>query len=120
MNCFRHAPSPAVGVCKNCQRGVCPECLTDLGDGLACRGVCEAKVQSINSLLNRSPGAYSAAGSGYRIVGGLFGVFALLSLIAGIGVVSTQGWVNTSVIAGLVFAFFGVMFFRLAGRYRAP
>lgn len=119
MNCYRHAPAAAVGLCKNCQRGVCPECLTDLGDGLACRGVCEAKVQSINALLNRSPGAYSAAGAGYRIVGGLMLVVSVLSFIAGLQTVRTQGWFNLSLFAGAGFAFCGVMFFRLASRYRS-
>lgn len=118
MNCFRHAPAAAVGICKSCQRGVCPECLTDVGDGLACRGPCEAKVQSLNAMLNRSPLAYSTAGSGYRIVGGLMGVFAIPGLISGVGAVSTKGWLNSSLFMGLVFAIFGVMLFRLAGRYR--
>ncbi|QSQ18896.1 hypothetical protein JY651_26435 [Pyxidicoccus parkwayensis] len=92
--------------------------MTDLGDGLACRGLCEAKVQSINALLSRSPAAYSASRAGYRIVGGLIGVFAVLTLIAGAGAVKEKGWVNDSILVGLVFAIFGVMLFRLGGRYR--
>lgn len=114
MNCFQHAPSPAVGLCKNCQRGVCPECLADLGDGLACRGRCEQKVQSLNALLHRSPGTSSTA---WRLTGGMFLLVSLLSLIAGAGSAGKQGWLNGSTLAGLAFAFFGVMFYRLGRRY---
>ncbi|MCP3166397.1 hypothetical protein [Myxococcus qinghaiensis] len=118
MNCFQHAPVAAVGLCKNCQRGICLECLTDLGDGLACRNRCEQKVQALNTLLNRSPGVYSAAGSGYRIVGAMLLAVAAMSLLAGATDAQAKGWLNGSVLAGLAFAFFGVLFFRLARRYR--
>lgn len=61
----------------------------------------------------------SAAGAGYRISGAMMVVVAVLSLNAGVGAVREQGWMNGSLLAGLAFAFFGVLFFRLGGRNRA-
>lgn len=44
MKCFYHPETEAVGLCKNCQRGLCPQCLTEYKHGLACKGRCEAVV----------------------------------------------------------------------------
>lgn len=41
MNCFNHKERPAVGICKNCNRGLCVECAMDLGSGLGCEGKCQ-------------------------------------------------------------------------------
>ena len=37
MKCFYHPPVDAVGICKNCQRGLCPGCASERDGGLACR-----------------------------------------------------------------------------------
>lgn len=50
MRCFYHQQDEAVGICKNCLRGVCADYGVDLDDGLACRGRCETKVQARNDL----------------------------------------------------------------------
>ena len=47
MKCFFHQDRDAVGVCKSCERGICPECAVDLGKGLACRGRCEEDARKI-------------------------------------------------------------------------
>ena len=37
MNCFYHPDSPAIGLCKHCQRGLCTECAAIVDDVLACK-----------------------------------------------------------------------------------
>lgn len=51
MRCFYHHQVEAVGSCKNCNKGLCPECAVDVGDGLACKGQCETKVQDHNTYI---------------------------------------------------------------------
>jgi len=47
VNCFYHRTVPAVGTCKSCGKGLCPDCAVDLGKGLACAGHCEAEVRAV-------------------------------------------------------------------------
>jgi hypothetical protein len=47
MNCFNHPDVPAVGICKACQKGLCMECVVDLGHGIACKNHRE-KVEILN------------------------------------------------------------------------
>jgi hypothetical protein len=47
MNCFYHPTVVAVGTCKSCNKGLCPECAADLGKGLACKGHCENDVKGL-------------------------------------------------------------------------
>lgn len=43
MNCFYHRDVVALGVCRNCQRGICTECIAEVvPNGIACAGRCEA------------------------------------------------------------------------------
>ena len=37
MNCFNHPRVVAVGICKYCQKGLCTDCVVDLGHGVACK-----------------------------------------------------------------------------------
>jgi hypothetical protein len=54
MRCFYHQDREAVGACKSCGKGLCPECAVDLGKGLACRGRCEADVQAVIKLVDQN------------------------------------------------------------------
>lgn len=81
MLCFKHRERQAVGLCKSCLRGICPDCATDLGHGLACRGVHETEVGYLKSLLDRNEAVmrrteryFSAMPVGRFIVPGLFAV----------------------------------------------
>jgi hypothetical protein len=48
MRCFNHSENRAVGLCKNCLKGVCPDCLSDTGNGLACKTACEERVKALD------------------------------------------------------------------------
>jgi hypothetical protein len=96
MRCFYHQDREAVGACKSCGKGLCPECAADLGKGLACRGRCEADVQAViklvdqnvrcmgevRSIMNRNRSVVKqarstrfATGVLYSVVGAIFTVF---------------------------------------------
>lgn len=62
MHCFVHTERDAVGVCKACAKGLCPECANDLGHGLACRGSHEQAVDRINQLTLRASQVQSTVG----------------------------------------------------------
>lgn len=54
MQCFNHPDRPAVGLCQACQRGLCPECLTDTGLALACKDRCEERVRGMTELISQN------------------------------------------------------------------
>lgn len=58
MHCYTHQSTPAIGICKTCFKALCPECAVDVGNGLACRGACEAKVNELNQMWDRSAKIY--------------------------------------------------------------
>ena len=59
MECFAHAAQAAVGICKNCGRGVCRSCARDLGlSGIACSAACEAEVGELREINQRAKNLY--------------------------------------------------------------
>jgi len=54
MNCFYHQSVVAIGTCKSCGKGLCPECTVDLGQGLACKGKCEDAVKALTDLIDNN------------------------------------------------------------------
>ena len=54
MKCFNHPEIEAVGSCKFCYRGVCPQCAKDSGVGLASSEACESEVKAIHALVERN------------------------------------------------------------------
>lgn len=85
MLCFNHPDRSAVGVCKACGRGLCPDCVTDLGHGLACRGVHEEAVNVLHRLvkgselsLKRNERWFAAAPRARWIAAGFLAAFGAL------------------------------------------
>jgi hypothetical protein len=54
MNCFYHPTVVAIGICKSCGKGLCPECAVDLGKGLACKGHCEDDTRAVIGLITHN------------------------------------------------------------------
>lgn len=61
MKCFNHPDIDAIGICKNCNKGLCKEYLTEIENGIACTSTCIEEVTQINSLINRNKRAYNTA-----------------------------------------------------------
>ena len=57
MNCYNHHSVPAVAICKNCSKGLCPDCLTEIKNGIACTSTCIDNVKLLNSLIDRNKNA---------------------------------------------------------------
>jgi hypothetical protein len=81
MNCFQHHERTAVGLCKHCARGLCSECATDEGYGLACKGRCEAEVKNVSQLLEKSKSAYRRNSAVYLRASALYGLMGLFLLV---------------------------------------
>jgi hypothetical protein len=54
MNCYYHPDRPAVGICKQCQRGLCEEDAALVDDSLACKGRHEDEVSQMNQWTRRN------------------------------------------------------------------
>ncbi len=106
MNCFYHPQSVAVGICRNCQKGLCVECAVDLKNGLACKNKCEGEVTDVISMIQRNKKAYEYASESQL----KFGFFWLI-----IGGVSILIGLNSK--TADAFFFFGIVFLVMAGSY---
>ena len=91
MNCYYHPGQPAAGICKHCQRGLCTDCITEVGDILACKDRHEEQVRALNALTTRNLLQAGRVGSNYL----RNAIFYLLS--------------------GVLFAGFGLYQYRFAG-----
>ena len=65
MNCYYHPDTPAIGLCKYCQRGFCSDCAAHAGDSLACRNLHEEQVHSMEALFQRNILQAKRVGSDY-------------------------------------------------------
>lgn len=86
MHCFYHTDVSAVAICKSCNRGLCQECATPIGNGIACAGSCEGDVAALNLVLARnvhanSKGsfAWSMTAGLYLVMGAVFGIWGWTS-----------------------------------------
>ncbi|RJP54679.1 MAG: hypothetical protein C4557_02620 [Anaerolineaceae bacterium] len=87
MNCFYHPASPAVGVCKYCQRGLCSECAAVADDVLACKNRHEDEVHQLEQLTARNlfqskrvRSVYMRNAIFYGLVGTVFAGFGVWQL----------------------------------------
>jgi len=109
MNCFYHPDKPAIGVCKSCSKGLCQDCVTDLGHGLACKNKHEAEVNNLNMIITKNYKVFSSAHKNtllaplfYIFVGSVFSVY---------GYISRGGVTGLSFVLGTGFVVFGVIVF---------
>jgi hypothetical protein len=53
MNCFNHRSVNAIGVCRNCSKSVCDECLFwhEQPIGIVCGEVCKARIEKLISTM---------------------------------------------------------------------
>jgi hypothetical protein len=85
--CYYHPDRPALGLCKYCQRGLCSACAATAGDSLACKGLHEEQVRSLELLMQKNILQAKRLGSDYvrntifyGLVGTLFTAFGLSQL----------------------------------------
>lgn len=72
MECFYHPAVVAVGACKNCHRGICRECVSEIPEGIACRERCERQATAIGKLWKQSDGAFAVYAAFLLSIGLIF------------------------------------------------
>jgi sulfite exporter TauE/SafE len=85
--CYYHPDRAAAGLCKYCQRGLCPECAANAGDSLACKKLHEEQVREMEMLMQKNILQSKRVGSDYLrntifygVVGLLFAAFGISQL----------------------------------------
>lgn len=68
MNCFNHQTVSAIGNCKACAKGLCIDCATDLGHGLACKGLHEERVNDLEMIISKNATAFKDASKNIYIM----------------------------------------------------
>ncbi len=111
MKCFYHSDRDAVGTCKSCGKGLCPDCAVDLTKGLACRDKCEKEVANIIALIDQNIQFSPASGN---IMGNMRrNTFAQASFLLTAGAVFfLTGWATDHILdipglLGIVFIVYG-------------
>lgn len=106
MNCYQHHQTVAVGLCKNCSRGLCLDCAHDAGFGLACKDRCEAEVKSLSQVIARNISAYGKTAAIYNRAAVLYGLMGLMFLLFAVFILN-----DLTEIRYLFYAVGGVFFF---------
>ncbi|WP_430390454.1 hypothetical protein [Dyella sp. 20L07] len=114
MNCFNHPVVTAVGTCKACGKGLCHDCVLDMGHGLSCKGEHEITVQAYDDMLKRNARILAAAPRNiilapifYAFMGVVFVAWALSS---------PRGVKDFTFIFGCGFLMFAALAYRQASR----
>lgn len=112
MNCYQHRDQPAVGICKACQKAVCPTCAIDTGRGLACSEACVPEVDAYNQMMDKSKQIYGIGSHSKWPSTGILVYFLFALLFLGFGlypwfVVGEVEWF--SLIMGIGFVIIGIV-----------
>lgn len=115
MKCFNHHSNDAVGVCKNCLKGICIKCATDIGGGLACSIKCESEAKETIDLVKNTVASQKDFKQGGAYLGPAF--FTLMGLgFIGFGLYE-KGFANFGFLFGSLLALFGILLFVLNYRH---
>ncbi|GAB4197426.1 MAG: hypothetical protein Tsb002_31530 [Wenzhouxiangellaceae bacterium] len=107
MHCFNHENAEAVGICKHCSKGVCADCVTDLGFGLACKNLHEAQVEAVNAVIENNTRIYAAAPAN-SLITPVFYLFMGI-VFAAYGYQSRDGLTSLAFIMGVGFIIFSLV-----------
>ena len=117
MKCFNHHESEAVAICKNCHKALCEPCAVDVGNGIACRNVCEQRVIALNALQRKGENAIKRSS---RSMYGLAAFLLLMGAIFLVNVATDSGHLRTFDISlSVVFLAAGVFFLAMGKRAAA-
>ena len=115
MECFYHNGTPACGICKSCQRGICRNCCSEVQNGIACLNRCEKNaleldemIESFKSMQGKSTTLIKSVGLGS---GEIFHM-VLGILFLGFGLYKHQDFMSYLGAVFLAFGFWGL--FRVA------
>jgi len=117
VKCFNHSEVDAVGLCKSCGRGLCHECVSDVGMSISCKHRCEADVAVLNELVQRGRTVYHKTSRTYLRTG----IFTLL-LGAVFFLIGISSMLNSRpnfflMVVGGLFVGWGISYFISAKRF---
>jgi hypothetical protein len=116
MNCFYHPDTPAVALCKYCQKGLCTECAIDLGSGMSCRNH-KKEVQELNEVFAANQRTSQGSGLLFKRFAWVF-VFLGLAMIGGGFFLGPFGYIIG--FTGLASLLFGGVYYFWGRRYEKP
>jgi hypothetical protein len=102
MRCFYHTDREAVGTCRACSKGLCPECAVDLDVALGCKGRHEGAARRLALSQARASRLASILPVFLIGLGAVWGAWGLLSRPLSIFMIIT----------GVGFAVFGLLFLK--------
>jgi hypothetical protein len=114
MKCFYHPSVDAVASCKSCCRGLCRECIAEVGLSCSCRDRCETDVATLNDLVQRGRTAYLKTSATYFRTGLFTLLLGVLFAIPGVVAVSSgrRGvWGYFFLASGILFMGMGFSYF---------
>ncbi|WP_353777728.1 hypothetical protein [Winogradskyella sp. 3972H.M.0a.05] len=106
MKCYNHTNVEAVGICKNCNKGICPECLTEIPNGIACTSSCVEELKLVNELISKNVRSRNSVAGSYRRGALLHGLMGIVFLVYGI-MDGKHIWFIE--IMGIIFLFFAAI-----------
>ena len=104
MNCFYHPQITALGICRNCQKGLCADCLADLKNGRACKNKCENELSEVVAMIDRNKKAWELESNSQFGTGIFWIIIGAVSILIGLNSQTPDA-----------FFFFGFVFLVMAG-----
>lgn len=114
MRCFVHHDQEAVGTCRACGKGLCPDCAVELGYAICCHGACEQEARENHALNVRSRTILNAQKRN-RFFGPAFIIFMGVVFL-GAGLSWRGGLLNFATVSGAGFIAFGIIMYLLNRR----
>jgi len=115
MKCFNHPDTDAVGICKNCNKGLCQDCLTEVENGIACTATCIYEVKQLNSLINRNKDSYNTASGAHQRNAYIYLSIGLVFIVWGY---LMDGFFGFLTIMGAIFFIGAIFSFNNANKYK--
>ena len=113
MRCFVHHDHEAVGICRACGKGLCPDCAVDLGHSISCKGACEQKAKEMHAQNIRSQTILNAQRRNRFLAPVLFLFIGVITVVLGF---QLPGSFNVGTVAGAGFIVFALVLFAVQQR----
>lgn len=120
MKCFNHPAADAVATCKSCCRGLCRECIAEVGASCCCRDRCEADVAALNELFDRGRSVYQKTGTVYKSGGVFILLFGIVFALSGVFSLTSERFTALGyflLIMGLIFSAWSMAYFSAAKKF---
>ena len=127
MKCIQHPGRDAVGICRMCGRGVCPDCARAKATGLTCSERCETRARESDAVFQHSVRVMPTAATTWRQTRNTVLWSAAFFLTIG-GIFLWQGYqdyrdsgaVEFALVIGIAMALYGVLTLVRAIRTATP